>query len=383
MSDYYYVPFEIQSEILKFRPVKSLIRFRSVSKTWKSLIDGSEFITRHSSNSSSKHQLILSCEYSVDFKKQTHVLIADDDDATFPHHRVFLTVPVLVNRLRAPMLLNSSHGLFCFYGMYTNTMAVVCNLSIRKAVAVLVPFERADGKEYRNIVGFGVCPQTIDPKIINIARTRLPINGTIPWQVQVSVNGFLYWLAADNDNAYNIPKPVIVSLDMTTEQFGELNLPHTLAHRCIRNIIISKSRESLIVIERNKQEASNNLAFVIWMMKDGISKSLTKLYTFNVGAPYASLKGFRENGEPIIELYHESQTYQLVVYNPHSKCVHTLRSAETKCAFSMHPYMEHYSFLITRILWFIMKLKSSSFKIMHMGWVCLQSPLISRTQFSY
>ncbi|GKB61169.1 ribonuclease H-like domain-containing protein [Tanacetum coccineum] len=38
------IPFDIQTEIIKRAPVKSVIRFRTVSKSWKSLIDSSEFI---------------------------------------------------------------------------------------------------------------------------------------------------------------------------------------------------------------------------------------------------------------------------------------------------------------------------------------------------
>ncbi|MFS7988026.1 putative F-box domain-containing protein [Helianthus anomalus] len=41
------VPFELQVEIIKRVPVKSLVQFRSVSKQWKSLIDSSESITHH------------------------------------------------------------------------------------------------------------------------------------------------------------------------------------------------------------------------------------------------------------------------------------------------------------------------------------------------
>ncbi|XP_076915672.1 putative F-box protein At1g47790 [Bidens hawaiensis] len=132
-----YIPIEIQAEIMKLLPVKSLIRFQSASKRLKSLIDGPEFITSHSISSGGK-PVILSCERSVDTVEETYVLIADD--ASFPHHGVPLTVPVLVNRLQGPRLLSSSHGLFCFYGIITggcNTMVVVCNLSIRKAVGVV------------------------------------------------------------------------------------------------------------------------------------------------------------------------------------------------------------------------------------------------------
>ncbi|KAM0045019.1 putative F-box domain-containing protein [Helianthus debilis subsp. tardiflorus] len=54
------IPFEIQEEIIKrVVPVKSLIQFRSVSKQWKSLIDSSEFITRHSLHPAKPHHLLL------------------------------------------------------------------------------------------------------------------------------------------------------------------------------------------------------------------------------------------------------------------------------------------------------------------------------------
>ncbi|KAF5764998.1 putative F-box domain-containing protein [Helianthus annuus] len=38
------IPFELQSEIMKRLPAESLIRFRSVCKSWKSLIHSSDFI---------------------------------------------------------------------------------------------------------------------------------------------------------------------------------------------------------------------------------------------------------------------------------------------------------------------------------------------------
>ncbi|XP_076915673.1 F-box protein At5g18160-like [Bidens hawaiensis] len=324
-----YITTEIQAEIMKLLPVKSLIRFQSVSKKWKSLIDGSEFITSHSISSGDK-PLLLSCEHLVDTWKETYVLIPD---ATFPHHIIPLTVPVLVNRLQGPRLLSSSHGLFCFYGINTgscNTVAVVCNLSIRKAVGVVVPFKRADGMQYRNHVGFGVCPQTIDPKIVNFVKISRPSYETISWQVQVFslntrtwrrplssnppprstirfysihvyVNGFLYWLADDIITTvtngmpkYSKPKPVIVSLDMASEEFGEITLPRSLANRSIRNLCIYKSRESLVVIENN--EEAGNRVFNIWMLKDGIPKSFTKLYTVNVSSPKAVVMGFRGEG---------------------------------------------------------------------------------------
>nr|GEY24944.1 zinc finger, CCHC-type [Tanacetum cinerariifolium] len=53
-------PYEIQLEIIKkVRDVKSLIRFRAVSKPWKSFIDSSEFITGYGARSTQPHRLLL------------------------------------------------------------------------------------------------------------------------------------------------------------------------------------------------------------------------------------------------------------------------------------------------------------------------------------
>ncbi|GKC32224.1 putative F-box domain-containing protein [Tanacetum coccineum] len=43
------IPFKIQEEIMKRLPIKSLARFRTVSKSWKSLIDieGSSDVSHH------------------------------------------------------------------------------------------------------------------------------------------------------------------------------------------------------------------------------------------------------------------------------------------------------------------------------------------------
>ncbi|MFS8015260.1 putative F-box domain-containing protein [Helianthus anomalus] len=45
MSDH--IPFEIQSEIMNRLPVQSLLRFRLVCKSWRSLIESSDFIAHY------------------------------------------------------------------------------------------------------------------------------------------------------------------------------------------------------------------------------------------------------------------------------------------------------------------------------------------------
>nr|GFA21054.1 hypothetical protein [Tanacetum cinerariifolium] len=54
------IPFDMQMEIIKrVSDVKSLIRFRSVSKQWKSFVDSSEFIACYGARRSQPHHLLL------------------------------------------------------------------------------------------------------------------------------------------------------------------------------------------------------------------------------------------------------------------------------------------------------------------------------------
>ncbi|KAM0003099.1 putative F-box domain-containing protein [Helianthus debilis subsp. tardiflorus] len=72
MSDH--IPFEIQSEIMNMLPVKSLLRFRSICKSWKSLIESSDFIAHHSSQ---QQRHLLVSYYDNDYE-QKYVSIVDD-----------------------------------------------------------------------------------------------------------------------------------------------------------------------------------------------------------------------------------------------------------------------------------------------------------------
>ncbi|KAF5803871.1 putative F-box associated domain, type 1 [Helianthus annuus] len=139
----------------------------------------------------------------------------------------------------------------------------------------------------------------------------------------------LYWLATDGTigvdggyQSYNL----IISLDITSEEFREVNLPHELAHLSIDLLSLCKLRESLVVIELDIE--TRNLVFRVWMMEDIVPKSFTKLFSIdipdNVSEVY--LKGFRKTGEPIIdsEERYPEWTGSLAVYDPYSKSISSL-----------------------------------------------------------
>ncbi|KAF5765007.1 putative F-box domain-containing protein [Helianthus annuus] len=317
------IPLEILSEILKTLPVKSLLRLQSVCKAWKSLIKSSDFIARYSS-------------------QRQHLLIRYTKLDDFKLEYVSLLMIILSPNRESPPLFP------CW--------AVIWNPSIRKAVDVVVP-RVTYYNLYRSALGFGVCSKTSDAKIVTITHSQsgiIDMESVNPWQVEVFtlttrawrslysdnlprksvkhfklpvvVDGCLYWLAHNCDGITvddgTFTTDLIISFDLTSEEFGEVNLPDSLAHpHC--SLSMHKLRESLVVVEDNRQ------VYHLWVMEDGVPKSFQKLFTMSIHSPGVSivcLRGFMKTGEPLIELRtHPGNTRILAAYEPYSNSINNLR----------------------------------------------------------
>ncbi|XP_076899729.1 F-box protein CPR1-like [Bidens hawaiensis] len=336
------IPVEIQLEIVKWLPVKSLIQCRSVSKTWKSIIDSSDFIKKHSRchRTQLQHHVLVMYEdmfFSVDGgydREAKYVSVVDDH--TFPEHKLSPNPPQLLGMLaRLCRIIGSSHGLLALYGgIYRDgrrtDMAVLWNISIRKAVAVAMPLNVGEGI-YRIAIGFGVFHKTNDPKIVKITyldhhktkgmesvtcnppgvevftlstRAWRRSYGNLPRKSiqfddynNVVIDGVYYWLAKDVITVDGGFRFMIISFDMTSEEFREVNLPNSFASM---GYILSlyKLGESLVVVVQDEHPI--NGAFDVWMMGDGVPKSFTKLWAITPNV-HALLAGFRKSGEAIFE----------------------------------------------------------------------------------
>ncbi|KAJ0788860.1 putative F-box domain-containing protein [Helianthus annuus] len=348
------LPLELQLNIMKWLPIKSLIQCRTVSKTWKSLIDSADFIKHYQGH---KQHLLVSYEALVDSERK-YVSIADDE--TFPQKKVSHTIPLL---LQNPRIIGCSHGLLCLFGDYeddsddaifdTETV-VLWNLFIRKAVAVVLPYW-----VHGTVLGFGVCPKTNDPKIVkilhdnswdvqifalntgvwrscnNLPRESVQISGSGSQQV---VDGLLYWLATDKitmDGGFTSCN-LIISFDMTSEEFREVKFTNSLAHVSDYNLAMSKLRESLVVLERD------DTVWGVWMMEDGDPKTFTKLFNVSVSIPLESMvlaRGFRMPSEAIIGIM-DDERGQLFGYDPCSKHLSNLGIDGEEFSFYVHSYEE-------------------------------------------
>ncbi|GKA36266.1 putative F-box domain-containing protein [Tanacetum coccineum] len=369
MADY--IPLHIQVEIMKRLPVISLIRFRSVSKQWKSVIDGPEFIADHcviQHHTQSHRHLLLSYLESGVPSVVRYLSIVDDDD-TFPHQKALMTSPMSVNFFsQQSSFVAVSGGLFCMYGSIRNVMnAVIWNPSIRKSVTIAVPNapDNDDDSLYKTVVGFRVCPQTSDPKLVKITYNTMYEEeyATIPNQVevfslssglwkplptgklprksivyinpQVAINDFIYWLVYDlfsfdwKDQCYRF----IMSFDFTREEFTEVYLPQSFATPKT-HVSISNLNNSLVILEKNHHSNAN-----VWIMQNGDPKSFTPIFTIHT--PITSISdvaGFRMNGAPLLSKKKSLKERELIVYEPNSKQINYTGIAGPFGYFLASPY---------------------------------------------
>ncbi|XP_076958856.1 F-box protein At1g11270-like [Bidens hawaiensis] len=338
--------------------LKSLLQFRTVSKQWKSVIDSSRFITSHGVNQTQSHLLLLA--FGIDFEDKFVSIV--DDDVTLSHHHK-LSPPINIPIFRAAML-GCCRGLVClsaFDPQSQKDLVFVWNPSIRKCVGITIP-----SKSYSYELGFGVCPITNDPKLVRLTSETdtdhkaadvfalssgvwrsVPMNLHWPCKemhfspYHVVIDTVIHWVAYDRitDSHH-----VIVSFDLSTEEFEEVDLSLALPHPII--LSISKLNGSLVVLDLNP----GAMVCDVWMMiKNGGSKSsFTKLFTVSFNPTPETMCyriiGFRKNGEPMVghmrQLDEVIQT-TLEVCDTNSKQLNEVETGiSCRTSFSMASYTE-------------------------------------------
>nr|GEW12691.1 hypothetical protein [Tanacetum cinerariifolium] len=111
------IPFEIQTEIIKrIDDVKSLIRFRSVSKPWKSFVDTSEFIAGYRAR---KTSLLLRYIDNDDMVKYVSL----NNDTLTKQQDLAPRVSAFMKQFSYTVIVGSSHGLLCLYAFNKDGVA--------------------------------------------------------------------------------------------------------------------------------------------------------------------------------------------------------------------------------------------------------------------
>ncbi|XP_076897279.1 F-box/kelch-repeat protein At3g06240-like [Bidens hawaiensis] len=233
-------------------------------------------------------------------------------------------------------MLGSSHGLVCLFGSapeLPNILFSVWNPSIRKCVRIVSPVDTY-------IAGFGVCPNSSDPKIVAFKhdlKAEVFTLSTRAWRSvllnmvsrsvafsdnPVVIDGAIHWRGyyMNLNVDFNESNQSIIKFDLTSEEFGEAALPDCLIGDDVSSWEISRFKESLAVMVHHEDDAGKIVCDVWVMLKNGVSKSsFTKLFTVKNNSFCYIVIGFRKNGQPIVNLRDGSLENELQVYEPSSE----------------------------------------------------------------
>ncbi|XP_051134216.1 F-box/kelch-repeat protein At3g23880-like [Andrographis paniculata] len=158
------LPDEIIAEILPWLPVKSLLKFRCVSKSWRSLISTTEFIKTHlkistKSNVGCHNRLLIGSGRPLPTNFHTFVLNPRIDDE---RNSLSDTLVLDYNSCDSIRIIGSCNGLVCV--VLDDYTIVLWNPATRKSKKL--PFSYPD--TLWSVYGFGYAESTDDYKVMEI-----------------------------------------------------------------------------------------------------------------------------------------------------------------------------------------------------------------------
>ncbi|XP_057447492.1 F-box/kelch-repeat protein At3g23880-like [Lotus japonicus] len=245
------IPFDLVVEILCRLPVKSLLQFRCVCKSWNSLISDPKFAKKHlhcSPANFTRHHLIASyLNDSRQLRLKAHPLLSVFD--TVPATAAQLEYPLKKYKINIDQIVGSCNGIVCVANHQNFTL--FWNPFTRR-------FKKSPPLENPNILGYTVYGFGYDYfadsyKVVAVFcfeggevwfyhRTQVKVHtlGTNCWRriqglpscfpVESGkfVSGRLNWLATDNDwCAYT---KSIISLDLGNECYQKILQPDDYGH---------------------------------------------------------------------------------------------------------------------------------------------------------
>lgn len=348
MSDY--LPTELMIEVLQWLPVKSLIRFTSVCKSWCSVITEPFFVSSQLSRAANR-DIVLLRRYDRHDKREHYSFLEvtengvnSSSDLDFPFRSQFGYFRIV----------GSCNGLVCVSDdLFASTLTpiIIWNPSVRNHVVLPMPTIHP-ATPHICVLGFGVTGH--DAKVVRLVYHRKIDDfgcrvgpqveifslRTGSWRIvsgvdirlhileflwsQVFLNGMVHWLAYEQ--IYNVrTRSSILTFEIEDEFFSEVILPPVLAGESVTNLFISLIVGSLGVIKYNR-EAGNEFADV-WIRQE-IWTILYRIDMFGIGG-IERVVGFCKDGQALVAL----QQHQLALYDPQTHHIIDLRIHGTTRSF--------------------------------------------------
>ncbi|ESQ28785.1 hypothetical protein EUTSA_v10019649mg, partial [Eutrema salsugineum] len=264
------IPEELLIEILTRLPVKSLMRYKCVSKLWLSLITSRYFTDLFLKSSSHGRRFFA---YLVDQETRIkYALLASSSD----HDHSDTTVSVIDQDLAMSKIegrfVSVARGLACF----TSQKSVrISNLHTRQVVELP---ELISATIVNNNMSnyFGHDPVNDEYKVLSVVWDFSNEEGVLrsEHQVLITINGVLYYIASlDADRC------VVMCFDLCSEEFNLIELPNEIPYwwyYSFKGFIIYKGKLALFT-------HSSNLSYSIsevWVLEDAKKSQWFEKKTF-------------------------------------------------------------------------------------------------------
>ncbi|KAI9126363.1 hypothetical protein K1719_002784 [Acacia pycnantha] len=317
------LPEEIVEEISLRLPVKSLLRFKSVAKSWYERIANPSFISKQfdwsESVSENHHQQLIFRLHNLTFKPCLS-LISDQETRE-------VELPFPEKDVEYIFVYGQCNGIVCLYGIYGGDKAGRSSLILwnpgTKEVKILPPSQNLPKDMVYIMFGFGIDPVTKDYKLVRFGnldfeeRELPPVEvynlSTNSWRTidavvpafrlcypksRAYLNGCYHWLTNDNDKA-------ILFFDFTKEVFGKIQLPLGVDQSDELNVGVIDGKLACI------STYTTNNRFEIWVMNEyGVESSWTKKSVIGPCPKFGSFLGILGDDEILLE-----DGCQLVSYN--------------------------------------------------------------------
>lgn len=345
------LPPELLIEILIRVPVKSLVCFTSVAKSWYALITSPTFIKtqlnriQHQNDSNTR---MLLRRYTHDDREE-HYSLHSDDEVLCENNNGGDSFALKSTELFFPFrnpngyfrIVGTCNGLVCssddLFGIPKSI--TLWNPLIRKYVSSPSPTINPPFP-HMFVLGFGVDSQK-DYKVVRIVYRRLgEFEYMVPPDVEVYtlslgfwrsignvglrccipdfvwsqafLNGVVHWVAYQSRGQGNGTsfRSLVVGFGLDNEKFNEIMLPGALADEVTMNLVLKTYRNSLAVIF---QGGIDNKYCDIWVMKEyGVVESWTRMYSIDLVHGMVKVVGFRKHGDILVS----KGSNELATYDP-------------------------------------------------------------------
>ncbi|KAL5726595.1 hypothetical protein ACHQM5_009626 [Ranunculus cassubicifolius] len=324
-----HLPEELITSIISHLPVKSLLQFRCVSKSWNSLINDPSFIKLHLNQAINSNNfnimLSLNLVHSIDY--DTHYTKA-----------IELDYPYKI-RNDATDVYGSCNGLVYIHvdGFILDVLWNPCTKEFR--ILPESPCVSDDFSVFCLLHGFGYNPVTDDYRVVKVYQFFNENEEFISSRVMIyslrmdswkMVDGPSYFVGSDlqlsmNENPHwpayahpdvRLPKS-IAYFDLADERFCEIQFP-----KCVGNVIDVGVLGGCLCIVGGLEENRSD----VWVLKEyGVLESWTKLFTINSSTVIRSVKDlsllfFDRNGKVLIN----NRCGDIVLYDPKSETAEAL-----------------------------------------------------------